>query len=294
MALSSPPKISITPPFLSGLPTVVSSASQAGLTLVKIIKMRYARRHRVFPGILIGLVILLIASQFFFHLFFPFHYGFGGYYPWHPFFFFGGFAIIKVILIVALISFIGRRWFWGRRWAHDGDGYRGEYGGYGHRCDQPRADQFQGNYRPCTEWRGGYDRHLGGGQFQRHSRGKAPFERAGNRTSADFVELVSGFGSVERKMASRTFQGGDVTTIMGQLVLDLREADLNGTVHLRVTQIKGVTTILVPKDWDVRAGVGTVFATYQDGEADKVSVDPNKVLVIDGTCVMGDIEVRTK
>jgi hypothetical protein len=242
--------------------------------------MRYRNRHRVFPGIVIGLIILLIASSFFSHLFFPFHYG---YYPWHPFFFFGGFVILKFIFIIALIFFIGRRFFWGRGWAYDGYGDRGGYGGYGYRgghgnydpsCDQPRGDRFQG--------------------FQQFRPGKAPFERAGSRTSADFIELVSGFGSLEKKMSSRNFQGGDVTTVMGQLLIDLREADISGTVHLKITQIKGVTTILVPADWDVRAGVGTVFATFQDGESVKVSVDPNKVLVIDGTCVMGDIEVRTK
>jgi hypothetical protein len=135
---------------------------------------------------------------------------------------------------------------------------------------------LQGQYRPGAGWRA-----------------KMPFEQAGNKDSADFIELVSGFGSVEKKISSKNFQGGDVTTIMGHLVIDLRDADFNGTIRLKITQIQGVTTIVVPKYWDVRAGKGTVFATYQDSQAEKTIVNPEKVLVIDGTCNMGGIEVRT-
>ena len=210
-------------------------------------------------------------------MFNPFYYG--GYYPWHPFFFFGGFFIFKFILLIALLFFIGRRMFWGRRWAYDGYGYR---------------DQFQGDDGPGAGWRGAYDRRWDRGPFQQRHHGKAPFEQAGNRASADFIELVSGFGSIEKKISSKNFQGGDVTTIMGHLAIDLRDADFNGTVRLKVTQIRGVTTIVVPKDWDVRAGEGTVFATYQDSQAERASINPDKVLIIDGTCVMGGIEVRTK
>jgi len=232
--------------------------------------MRYGKRGRGFPGILLVLVILLIASSFFFHLFTPFCYG--GYYPWHPFFFFGGFFIFKFILFIALLLFIGRRFFWGRRWAYD---------------------QFQVDYGPGAAWQGPYDRRWDRGAFQQRRHGKAPFEKAGNRATADFIELVSGFGSIEKKISSKNFLGGDVTTIMGHLAIDLRDADFNGTVRLKVTQIRGVTTIVVPKGWDVRAGEGTVFATYQDSQAEKTIIHPDKVLIIDGTCIMGGIEVRT-
>jgi len=227
---------------------------------------------------------LLIASSFIFHLFFPFHYGWYG--PWHPFFFFGGFFLFKAIFIIALIFFIGRRIFWGPRWAYGGWGYRGDYRGHGHPCNDYRGDRFQGN-----EGRGW--RAAGAGQFRGRWHGRASFEQAGNRNSADFIEYVSGFGKAEKKISSKNFQGGDVTTIMGQLVVDLRDADFAGTVRLKVTQIQGVTTIVVPKEWDVQAGVGTVFGTYKDDQAARTTVNPDKVLVIDGTCVMGGIDVRT-
>ena len=230
--------------------------------------MENKRRGRIFPGIVVGLILLLIGSAILQHLFFPFYYG--GYYPWHPFFPWGGFFFLRGLLFFGLLFFLTRRFFWGRRWAYAGHGFHGRYGGYTH--------DYAG---PCNH-----------GQFQQYRPGAAPFEKSGNRASDDFIELVSGFGTVEKKVNSKNFQGGDVTTIMGQVVIDLRDADFAGTVRLKVVQVQGTTTIVVPRNWEVKAGEGTVFATFQDSQTDKAATDPDKVLVIDGTCFMGGIEVR--
>ena len=199
------------------------------------------------------------------HLFFPFYHV--GYYGWFPFFPFGGFFFLRTLLFLGLLFFIGRRFFWGPRWAYGGPGWA--YRGY----------RGRGQFREYS-------------QFREYPRDSASFEKTGSRNTADYLELVSGFGTAERKVYSRNFQGGDVTTIMGQLTIDLRDADFTGTVHLKVTQIRGTTTIIIPMEWNVRPGEGTIFATYQDSRTNRAAVDPDKVFIIDGTCESGGIEVK--
>jgi hypothetical protein len=232
--------------------------------LKKNTKMRYRNRARFFPGIFAGLFLLLVAGSICLHFFFPYHYHYG-------FFPFGGFFIWPGFLFFALLFFLVRRFFWGGGWGYAGHGYSGPWHGYNHGYSGP------------------WDR----GQFQGYRHGNEPFVKTGSRASDDFVEMTSGFGTVERKVSSRNFQGGDITTVMGEALIDLRAADITGAVRLKVTQVRGVTTILVPPHWEIKAEVDTVAAGFRDNRPDRGVVNPNKVLIIDGTCMMGGLEVRT-
>jgi hypothetical protein len=232
--------------------------------------MRYYRRPGIFPALFVGLLLLLIGTSVFTHLFFPFHHF--GYYGWFPFFPWGGFFLLRTLIFIGIVIFIARRFFWGPRWSYGGPGW----------ANYRNEDQAD------TYWSS-----RGRGQYREYRQGGASFEKSGNRNTEDYLELVSGFGTAERKPRSRNFQGGDVTTIMGQLIIDLRDADLTGTARLKVTQIQGTTTLITPMDWDVRPGEGTILTTYQDSTTNKAAVDPDKVLIIDGTCIKGGIEVRT-
>ncbi len=270
MADRSPPKCRHPPLFLDVSSTGPFRAVRPDLLLLKICNMKRYRRPGIFPAIFIGLLLVLIVCSILSHLFFPFYPL--GFYGWHPFFPWGGFFFLRGLVFIGLLFFIGRRLFWGRRWAYGGPGW-----GYGGPCPPTENNDYPRGRRPFREFRDS----------------KAPFEKTGNRNTDDYLELVSGFGVVEKKISSKNFHGGDVTTMKGRLIIDLRPADFTGAVRLRVTQIEGLTTILTPPTWEVRAGEGTLFTTYQDGTASKAPTDPNKVLIIDGTCVMGEIEVRT-
>ena len=109
----------------------------------------------------------------------------------------------------------------------------------------------------------------------------------------DVVDSVTRMGTVKRRFTSRNFRGGHVTTVMGYTIIDLTSADINGTVRLEVTQTMGGTRIIVPTDWEVRSGIHAVLAGFEDNRAKPEVTNPGKVLIVDGTCVLGGIEVRT-
>jgi predicted membrane protein len=111
-------------------------------------------------------------------------------------------------------------------------------------------------------------------------------------TSEDFIDTTAIFGGVHKKIVSKTFRGGDITTVMGGTELDLTQADFTGTIRLDVTQIMGGTKIIVPAHWEVRSEVTALFAGFEDKRQQPTISNPEKVLIIDGTSIFGGIELK--
>lgn len=93
-------------------------------------------------------------------------------------------------------------------------------------------------------------------------------------------------------MVSKSFKGGDVTTVLGGSEIDLSQADFTGTVRLEVTQIMGGTKIIVPPHWEVRSEITAIFAGFEDKRQQPAMTNPEKVLIINGTSVLGGIELK--
>ena len=113
-----------------------------------------------------------------------------------------------------------------------------------------------------------------------------------NYTSEDFIDSTSIFGGVHKKIVSKAFKGGDIVTMMGGTEIDLSQADFTGMIRLDVTQIMGGTKIIVPPHWEVRSEVTAVFAGFEDKRQQPAVVNPEKLMVIDGTSIFGGIELR--
>jgi predicted membrane protein len=111
-------------------------------------------------------------------------------------------------------------------------------------------------------------------------------------SSEDFVDSTAIFGGVHKKIVSKNFRGGDVTSIMGGTELDLTQADFNGVVKLDVTQVMGATKIIVPPHWEVRSEVTALFAGYEDKRQQPAITNPDKVLILQGASVFGGIELK--
>ena len=127
---------------------------------------------------------------------------------------------------------------------------------------------------------------LGGGSTSTTGSGYAGY------SSEDYLDTTAFFGGVHKKIVSKNFRGGDIVTIMGGTELDLSQADFTGMVRLDVVQIMGATKIIVPAHWEVRTDVTAIFAGFEDKRQQPTVNNPEKVLFIDGTSLMGGIELR--
>ena len=111
-------------------------------------------------------------------------------------------------------------------------------------------------------------------------------------TSEDFIDSTSIFGGVHKKIVSKTFKGGDIVTMMGGTEIDLSQADFTGMIRLDITQIMGGTKIIVPPHWEVRSEVTAIFAGFEDKRQQPTILNPEKILIIDGTSIFGGIELK--
>ena len=139
------------------------------------------------------------------------------------------------------------------------------------------------------EWREEYERQRA---EWRHGNTQAFGSQRENYSSEDFVDATSIFGGVHKKIMTKNFKGGDITTFMGGTEIDLTQADFTGTVRLDVTQIMGGTKIIVPAHWEVRSEVTALFAGFEDKRQQPIATNPDKVLIIDGTSIFGGIELK--
>ena len=155
----------------------------------------------------------------------------------------------------------------------------------------PRPDQFGPNPGPGgTPGSGGTPGTSSGPGEQTGTTATGPAYTG--YSSEDYIDSTTFFGGVHKKIVSKNFKGGEVVTIMGGTEIDLSQADFTGTVKLDVVQIMGATKIIVPAHWEVRTDVTAIFAGFEDKRQQPSINNPDKVLVIDGTSLMGGIELR--
>ncbi len=111
----------------------------------------------------------------------------------------------------------------------------------------------------------------------------------------DTIESTSVFGGVKKNIMSKEFKGGEVVCFFGGCELNLTQADIQGNVVLEITQVFGGTKLIVPPHWDIKSEMTVVLGDIEDRRlANKeTAVDPEKVLLLKGSTVLGGIDIRS-
>jgi len=110
----------------------------------------------------------------------------------------------------------------------------------------------------------------------------------------DFVDITAVFGGVKKNVLSKNFKGGDIVSFMGGSEIDLTQCDFQGQVTIDATNIFGGTKLIVPPTWDVQSDITAIFGGVDDKRpVHSINPDPQKQLLIDGTCLFGGIEIRS-
>lgn len=108
----------------------------------------------------------------------------------------------------------------------------------------------------------------------------------------DKMDVLAIFSDTKRTIKSKTFHGGEVTSIFGDVNLDLRDSEVKKTpAHINVVSIFSDVDIWVPDNWNVRMETVPLLSdvkdhTGQKGEAEKPQ------LVITGFALFSDVILR--
>ncbi|MEO8582368.1 MAG: hypothetical protein ABI415_01155, partial [Flavitalea sp.] len=108
-----------------------------------------------------------------------------------------------------------------------------------------------------------------------------------------FVDVVSVFSGVKKKILSKQFTGGDIVCVFGGAEINLTHADFVSPIVLELTQIFGGAKLIVPANWEIRSEVSAIFGAVDDKRPQPVNPLPEKTIVLKGTVIFGGIEVNS-
>ncbi len=110
----------------------------------------------------------------------------------------------------------------------------------------------------------------------------------------DYINEESIFCGTKKRVVSKSFKGGEITTIFGGTDLDLTHADMESPAQLEVNVVFGGLKLIVPAHWDVQLGVSTIAAGIEDKRfLHQGPIDEGKKLMLSGAVVFGGIEITT-
>jgi len=107
-----------------------------------------------------------------------------------------------------------------------------------------------------------------------------------------FVTANSFLCNTKRYVKSQDFKGADATSILGNTLIDLREANIQDTAYIDVTAVLGNTKILIPENWVMRNNITAVLGDVRHKNIrNSPVVEDGKVIVLDGTAILGNIAI---
>ena len=111
-------------------------------------------------------------------------------------------------------------------------------------------------------------------------------------TDTSRINTFTMWASTDRNTEFGSFQGGEVTALMGGVKLDMRHAAVEDKpANLEVTCVMGEVKVRVPSDWNVQLENVTVLGETQDKRSHHQVTGGDVDLVITGTVLMGNLEI---
>ncbi|WP_321478632.1 LiaF domain-containing protein [uncultured Bacteroides sp.] len=108
-----------------------------------------------------------------------------------------------------------------------------------------------------------------------------------------YFKRHSVFSSGKYIVLDPIFKGGEINTVFGDTLLDLRKTDLaDGETVINVNTVFGSIKIYVPEHWKVDIKLESIMYTFKDERLSRGQADETKRLIIRASGVLGSGELR--
>jgi predicted membrane protein len=112
--------------------------------------------------------------------------------------------------------------------------------------------------------------------------------------NSDYIKAEAVFASVQRRLISKNFKGGKVTTAFGGADIDLSKAEIIESATLDVEVLFGGLKLIIPSNWEIQADVSNVFSGIEDKRAFPSGDEADrKILYIKGSVSFGGLEFKS-
>lgn len=113
-----------------------------------------------------------------------------------------------------------------------------------------------------------------------------------NRDGKEIRHIEATFGKQECSFNGEKFEGADLDSSFGGLVVDLRGAEIVGEAFLNLNVAFGGVTIIVPEGLPVKLAASSAFGGVSDNRRVKSDSGSDPSLVINGKVAFGGVEIR--
>ncbi len=117
----------------------------------------------------------------------------------------------------------------------------------------------------------------------------------GDKNSDDYLEVNSFLGAVNKTIISKNFRGAEINAIMGGAEINMSQADFEGQIKIELNAIMGGCKLIVPSHWQIKSELNAVLGGIDDKRMmnNNPIVGSNKVLLLEGNCILGGIEITS-
>ncbi|MDR3287471.1 MAG: cell wall-active antibiotics response protein [Prevotellaceae bacterium] len=118
--------------------------------------------------------------------------------------------------------------------------------------------------------------------------------RSKRRKNGCGFERNSVFGNVEEIVLDPVFTGGEVNSVFGNIILDLRKTTLpEGETEVELNAVFGGITLYVPDNWNVELHLDNICSGFEDKRNLSAETDYTHKLIVVGAFVFGGGEIRS-
>ena len=103
------------------------------------------------------------------------------------------------------------------------------------------------------------------------------------------IDASATMSGIVLKNDSQDFTGGEINAVMGSVEIDLRQAAIATEAVLHLSIIMGGVEIKVPRDWSISVNGSPMLGGIEDKTVPPMT--PGKRLVIEGSVIMGGVEI---
>lgn len=109
----------------------------------------------------------------------------------------------------------------------------------------------------------------------------------------DVLDMACIFGSTKKIVLSKNFKGGEVVCVFGGAEINLSQADFTNTAKIELVAIFGGVKLIVPANWEIRSETAAVFGGIDDKRDTTATVNPEKTIFLEGTVIIGGVEITS-
>lgn len=159
-------------------------------------------------------------------------------------------------------------------------------------CSHPYGKCFSRHFHSCGSTSKRYNDSVDSETSESTNTDEPVFDKNAKRSSGYFKK-DSIFSSGEHIVLDPLFIGGEVNTVLGETILDLRKTDIKeGDTYLKTSTVLGSLVIFVPVEWSVDIRTESVLFSFEDKRYHAGTTDVTKRLLIISSGVLGSGELR--